>query len=94
MLISTLAISSASRVCRISAAALPQKTRSQSLRAIPASKVRLDIDIAHLARRIDGPALDGAEMEILPRRILGSPFGVRLLHLPFSSVVRLISVTG
>src|SRR5580704_9403664 len=40
----------------------------------------LDIDVAHLAVSCDRPALNGAEMEVLPRRILRGPIGVCLLH--------------
>src|ERR1700704_244868 len=44
------------------------------------TRMRLDIDIAHLAVGGDAPALDGAEMEVLARRILRDPIGVRLLN--------------
>src|SRR6185369_5691090 len=40
----------------------------------------LDIDVAHLAVGADRPALNSAEVEILPRRILRGLIGVRLLH--------------
>src|SRR5258706_15921466 len=51
--------------------------------AAPKRTAGLDIDVAHLAIGRDRPALYGAEMEVLARRILRRPFGVGLLNAAF-----------
>src|SRR5882724_8003049 len=82
MLMSMRAISSgvAGRPNFGGAGAAADAALATSITTVAIDAMRLDIDIAHLSVAGDAPALDGAEMEVLPRRILRDPIGVRLLN--------------
>src|ERR1041385_5452325 len=80
MLMSALAISSgAAGRPNFGGATCAARATVAAMQKAALSKI-LDIDVAHLAVGADRPALNRVEMEILPRRILRHPFGMRLLH--------------